>query len=150
MKEDLVLNLIEVQDENPVTQGEDFDFLDNNDAQHWIEIDGAYDLKKPYKKYTVEISEDKEQSKESEEKQDGESSMNRAAIEKISLTLVPVLNAKSEIAKIEFYMILKLMATKHYFNGILSGKSLVKASNDAAMEVWHTPSKYYRPKAIRK
>ena len=35
-------------------------------------------------------------------------------------------------------MILRLMAVKHYFNDILSGKSLVKASNDAAVEVWHT------------
>ena len=108
------------------------------------------DYFQPYNKCTVKISEDEEQSEESEKEQEGKSSMIRAAIEKISLTLVPVLNAKSDIAKIESYMILRLMTVKHYFNGILSGKSLVKASNDAAVEVWHTPSKYYRPKAIRK
>ncbi|OBZ63922.1 hypothetical protein A0J61_11962, partial [Choanephora cucurbitarum] len=167
MKEDFVLNLIEVQDGNPVIQGEDFDFLDNDDAQDWIEINGAYDFEEgqlditsvlkwnsndlsltrkrkrarsailtkrairkrkqknremaqnckkvteyfqPYKKCTVEISEDEEQSEESEEEQDVESSMIRAAIGKVSLTLVPVLNAKSDIAKIVSYMILRLMA----------------------------------------
>ncbi|KAI8330149.1 hypothetical protein EDC96DRAFT_549008 [Choanephora cucurbitarum] len=42
--EDFVLDLMEAQDENPVIQGEDFDFLDNEDVQDWIEIDGICDI----------------------------------------------------------------------------------------------------------
>lgn len=71
------------------------------------------------------------------------------AIESLQLLVAPKMNKQSDQAQMGTYELARLQAVLLYLEKIDNGKKPSVASREAALDVWKTPSKFYRARAIR-